>query len=124
MNYVLVFIGGGLGSVTRFFFSSAFGSVKTGFPLPTLLSNTVSCIILGVMAGLLFNKNTVAGSPRLFLFITTGFCGGFSTFSTFSLETFQLLNQGQAALALTNIALNMLICLVAITAGFYAAKLF
>lgn len=124
MNYVLVFIGGGLGSLARFAFSKYFSSLQNGFPLATFLSNAVSCVILGFAASLLFNK-TSANTTSAFalLFIATGFCGGFSTFSTFSFDTFQLMSNGQYAIAMLNVAANMLICLAAIALGFYIGKL-
>lgn len=124
MSYVLVFIGGGLGSLARFAFSKYFGVSHGGFPLATLLSNTVSCVILGLVVSALYTKATASNyTAYSLLFIATGFCGGFSTFSTFSLDTFQLFNNGQYAVALGNVAANILVCLLAIALGFYLGKL-
>lgn len=124
MNYALVFIGGGLGSITRFAFSKHFGTLHNGFPLATFLSNTVSCIILGLAMGILYTKSTAnQSSAYLLLLIVTGFCGGFSTFSTFSLETFQLINSGHYFIALTNVLANVTVCFVAVALGLYAGKI-
>lgn len=123
MNYALVFLGGGLGSLTRFAFSKYFGTWQNGFPLSTFLSNALSCVILGCTIGWLFSKQPASNTNNsILLFVATGFCGGFSTFSTFSLDTFQLMNNGQYGIAIMNIAANMLVCLVAVALGFYIGK--
>lgn len=124
MSYALVFIGGGLGTLARYSFSKYFGTLQGGFPLATFLSNIVSCTILGIAVSALFAKaQSNTSYAYALLFIATGFCGGFSTFSTFSLDTFQLLNGGQYAVALANVAANMLVCLMAIALGLYIGKL-
>ncbi len=124
MSYVLVFIGGGLGSVTRFAFSNYFNALPNGFPLATFLSNTISCIILGISVSLLFSKvHSAQSALYLVLFTAVGFCGGFSTFSTFSLDTFQLISKGVYSTALINVLANVLVCYAAIALGFYLGKL-
>lgn len=124
MSYVLVFIGGGLGSITRFAVSNHFGALPNGFPLATFLSNTISCVILGISVSILFSKTHSAQSAMyLVLFTAVGFCGGFSTFSTFSLDTFQLFNKGEYSIALLNVLANVVVCYIAIAAGFFLGKL-
>ncbi len=111
MNTVLaIFIGGGLGSVARYgigkFVAINYPNV---FPPATLFSNILACLILVVFVVFL-GENYASGSVfRVFIMI--GFCGGFSTFSTFALETVQLLEQGNHLYAVSNILVSLLTCI-------------
>lgn len=93
MKFLLIFIGGGAGSILRYLFSVWFVFLpgKT-FPWPTFLANIVSCLILG----LAFKKlnSFFPYEPQTIWLLITGFCGGFSTFSTFSFEILTLLREG------------------------------
>ncbi len=110
MNSILaIFIGGGIGSLLRYgvsvFVADRF---KTIFPLATLASNVLSCIILAIAIIAFHNKSEM--NPVWKLFIITGFCGGFSTFSTFSYETVELIKSGNSMYAFANIFVSVAVC--------------
>ena len=105
---VAIFIGGGVGSVCRYLLSRAVtGNFTNINPLGTFLSNLVSTIILGFIIFWAGSKFELSGTVKAMLII--GFCGGFSTFSTFSYETFELLRTGSYAYAVANIFVSVLL---------------
>ncbi len=116
MQYLAIFLGGGLGSLCRFYLSRFNGFNGTWMPWGTLTANFMSCIVLGFITAYLMAKT--GQNPIFKPLLAVGFCGGFSTFSTFSLETFNLLKQGQMVCAFTNISLSIVLCLLALFIGF------
>ncbi|KGA99742.1 protein CrcB [Enterobacteriaceae bacterium ATCC 29904] len=101
-----VFIGGGTGSVARWLLSMRFNPLHQIIPLGTLAANLVGAFIIGM--GLAWFNRMTHIDPVWKLLITTGFCGGLTTFSTFSAEVVFLLQEGRVSWALLNIALNLL----------------
>jgi camphor resistance protein CrcB len=119
VGYLLVFLGGGLGSMARYGLS-VFGMrlVGQGFPWPTLLINIAGSAFMGLLTGWLAAQGNAPQALRLF--IATGILGGFTTFSTFSLETVLLYERGQAGLAVAYVAASVA---VGVAALFIAMRL-
>lgn len=114
-NAMWVFLGGGLGSLVRF----ALGVlqqkyVQASLPIGTLISNVLACILMAITLKLA--PNFLQGEHQKF-FLFTGFCGGLSTFSTFSLESVQLFRNGQWMWASANIVLSIFLCLIVLFWG-------
>lgn len=108
-NFIAVFIGGGIGSVLRFGISVlAMQYYRTVFPLATLASNILSCLVFGAAIFLMGEKLNTEIPMRLLLI--TGFCGGFSTFSAFSYETIELIKSGNAMYAVVNVLVSISVC--------------
>jgi fluoride exporter len=114
MNAVfLVFLGGGLGSIARYGISEMIKrNVTSHFPFATLVANGMSCIILALVVG--FFNEKVGTSPALKTLLIVGFCGGFSTFSTFSFETVELIRSGNSVIAIANILISVTVCITLI----------
>ena len=115
MNYILVFVGGGLGSILRYLISSFMSKYNYDFPWATLTANFFATIILGYFLALSISGDV---SDLKKAMIMTGFCGGFSTFSTFSVENFQMFQQGQYGYAITNILASVIVCLIGAFVGY------
>jgi CrcB protein len=113
-NILLVFIGGGLGSLCRWGLSLLIQPLAPRFPWATLASNALACLILGVLLQQQLGSG-ITESRRLLLAV--GFCGGFSTFSTFTAETFQLWQGGQTMHAAINVVSSLIISAVFLLAG-------
>ena len=92
MKFLLVFLGGGLGSVLRYVISRYLNAFETTIPYGTFLVNVLGSLIIGIFLGISLKNNILSQNQTLFL--TVGFCGGFTTFSTFALENTELLKSG------------------------------
>jgi CrcB protein len=109
-SWIAVFIGGGLGSVLRWRIS-LWLPAHNGFPWGTFAANLLASTVLAFAAIYFAERNSQASQQALL--VMTGFCGGFSTFSTFSLETFRLLDSGRWGLATGYILASVGCCLAA-----------
>ena len=122
-SLVLIFLGGGLGSISRFLLGRWINNhYANPFPLATLTINVVACFVLGCVVGLADQKQLISAASRLFWVV--GFCGGFSTFSTFSNESLLLLQSGLTLTMASYIILSVALCLAATFLGLYLASNF
>ena len=116
----LVFIGGGFGSVLRFIIGKYLNSTETGIPYGTFLANILGSLIIGIILGLAAKNNALSQNHTLLL--ATGFCGGFTTFSSFAYENHVFLKSGDFfSFAICTIA-SFFIGFSAVFLGMYIAK--
>ena len=109
IEILAVFIGGGLGCLARFGVSNAITIlISSSLPVATLVSNIASCLIFG--AGFYFFPEKMAENSTFRLLLITGFCGGFSTFSSFSFETLELFRNGNIFYGIANISVSIILC--------------
>jgi CrcB protein len=114
MSFFWVFIGGGLGSISRYGIARWLGPQHFTFPWATLLANLLACTLLGLLVALNAKGLLKTHLPYLLM---TGFCGGFSTFSTFAYESFLLFQNGQTGMAFGNIIGSFVLGLCGIYLG-------
>lgn len=122
MSYLWVAIGGALGSMARYGFSGAVAQMTGGtFPYGTMFVNVTGGLLIGFLASLTAPESQffIPASARILLM--TGVCGGYTTFSTFSLESFNLLRDGESMAALANMLISVVLCVLAVWIGYAAA---
>jgi CrcB protein len=122
LSYLWIAIGGALGSVARFWFSG-FVAERFGetFPLGTILVNVTGSFAIGFFATLTSPDGRVLVSPSFRQFFMIGICGGYTTFSSFSLQTLNLAQDGEWLYAGLNVIFSVVFCLVAVWLGHLAA---
>lgn len=118
MKIWFVFLGGGLGSLLRFGFQYYLPNTHS-LSIPTLSANIVSCLILGYLAGL---KMRLQISDDAYLLLATGFCGGFSTFSTLILENWQAIRIGKMGIALLYSFFSLTLGFLSLVIGYFLSN--
>ncbi|MDX2197158.1 MAG: fluoride efflux transporter CrcB [Cytophagales bacterium] len=104
-DILIVFIGGGVGSVVRYLLNKYLSQVFAHFPLHTFIANVLACAIYGALAAWIYQST----QDRYKLWILTGFCGGLSTYSTFNYEIIEYIKNGQYIAAIIYILVTLII---------------
>jgi CrcB protein len=121
-TYLWIALGGALGSVARYGCSSlAARWIGETFPWGTIIVNVVGSFVIGLFATLTGPDGRFIASPDARQFVMVGVCGGYTTFSSFSLQTLNLVRDGELAQAGGNIAVSVVACLAAVWLGAVAA---
>jgi CrcB protein len=117
MSYLWVMVGSALGGVLRYALTRMTLAVSAGFPYGTVLINVVGSFVIGYFGTLTLQSGKYSASDNLRLFVMVGVCGGFTTFSSFSLQTFDLMRSGAWGRAIANVVVSVILCVAAVGAG-------
>jgi CrcB protein len=121
MIYLLIALGGAAGSLLRYLIGGAVQRMSAGgFPVGTMFVNVSGCFLIGILVRQFLNMQV---SPELRALLIVGFCGGFTTFSTFSADTLGLIEGGEYGRATGYVILSVALCLAATLAGMTAMRL-
>src|SRR6266480_1733211 len=121
MIFLLIAVGGAAGSLLRYLIGGAVQRMSAGgFPVGTMFVNVSGCFLIGILLRQFLNMQI---SPELRAFLIVGFCGGFTTFSTFSAETLGLIEGGEYGRAMSYVVLSVVLCLSATFMGMAAMRL-
>ncbi len=120
-QFLLVFLGGGIGSGLRYLLSKTLNPYISNFFVGTFGVNILGCLIIGIILGL--SAKSTALSNNTILFITIGFCGGFTTFSSFALENYGMLREGQITSFLLYTVSSILVGILAVALGLWLSKI-
>ena len=116
--YLFVAVGGAIGSVGRYWVGLVVARAWSGiFPWGTLLINVIGSFVIGFFAALTLPDGPMPADFNTRAFVMVGLCGGFTTFSSFSLQTLTLMREGDWVGAMANVLASVLLCLLAVSLG-------
>ena len=122
---ICVVVGSALGGTARYFVSGVVARrLGETFPWGTMIVNVSGAFLIGILGALASNAGSLFAASNPWLFAVTGFLGCYTTVSSFSLQTLALARDGEAALAIGNVVLSVLLCLGAVAGGFAAVGFF
>jgi fluoride exporter len=124
MSYLWVMVGSAFGGLLRFAIGKLAIPLDTGFgfPIGTVLINVIGSFVIGYFGTLTAHGGKYPASENMRIFVMIGICGGFTTFSSFSLQTFDLARSGAWGRALANIVLSVVLCVTAVAVGHRLAQ--
>jgi CrcB protein len=120
-TYFWVAIGSAVGGVSRYALTRLMVHASAQFPWSTVCINVLGCFVIGFFGTLTLAGGRYAVPEDVRMFVMVGICGGFTTFSSFSLQTFDLVRAGEWDRAALNVVLSVVLCLAAVAAGHFAA---
>lgn len=122
MSYLWVTLGSAFGGLLRYAITRMMLTFSVNFPYGTLLINVLGSFVIGYFGTLTLQSGKYPASDNMRLFVMIGICGGFTTFSSFSLQTFDLMRSGGWGRALANVMLSVVLCVAAVAAGHRLAQ--
>jgi fluoride exporter len=122
MSYLWVAIGSALGGLLRYVLTRLTLNISVAFPYGTVLINVLGSFVIGYFGTLTLQGTRYTVSDNMRLFVMVGICGGFTTFSSFSLQTFELLRTGGWGRALANVVFSVILCVSAVAVGHILAE--
>ncbi|MDR1230323.1 MAG: fluoride efflux transporter CrcB [Spirochaetaceae bacterium] len=120
MTYILVIVGGGIGALLRYLSIQLFNMFSFKYAVGTLFVNCVGALLIGFLTSMFL---AISVDVKWKLFLTTGFLGGYTTFSTYALETVRYFMDGNIKHAVLNIALNNVLCLLFVLLGMFLGRI-
>lgn len=122
MSYLWVTLGSAIGGLLRYAITRMTIAISLSFPFGTVFINVLGSFIIGYFGTLTLQSGKFPASDNLRLFVMVGLCGGFTTFSSFSLQTFDLMRTGAWPRALANVVFSVVLCVGAVAVGHFLAQ--